>query len=95
METVLDDDDADDTPDPFATFVPTSTMFSSMVPPTVPRLQQSPLPQSNVLPRSKLPSMPTLGASPRSVPSGLSPCLHQKHVRLCRLRDQPTNTVTN
>ena len=85
VEAVLADDDADDVPDPFAPSVPTSPMFPSMVPPAVPRSQPS---------RSRIPIVPTLGASPRSVPSGLSPRLHRKHVRLRRLSDRPTNPVT-
>ena len=78
MESVLADDDADDVPDPFAPSVPTSPMFPSMVPPAVPRSQPS---------RSRIPIVPTFGTSPRSVPSSLSPRLHQKHVRLRQLRD--------
>ena len=74
METFLADDDADDIPDPSPPSVPTSDMFPSMVPPAVPSSQLS---------RPRIPIVPTLGASPRSVPSGLSPRLHQKHVRLC------------
>ena len=39
-------------------------------------------------------SVPHLGDSPSTVPSDLSPGLHRKHVRLCRLRDRPPDPVT-
>ena len=85
METVLADDDADDVPDPSPPSMPASEMFPSMVPTAVPTSQPS---------RPRIPIVQTLGASPSSVPSGLSPRLHRKHVRLCRLRDRPPNPVT-
>ena len=73
METVLANDDADDASVHSPPSMPTSDMFPRMVPPAVPSLQPS---------RPRIPFVPTLGASPSSVPSGLSPCLHRKHVRL-------------
>ena len=85
VETVPDDDSVSVPVQPLSFSSVPNSRFSVGLPTYVsPRSQPS---------QSRISLVPTLGSSPRSVPSGLSPRLCRKQVRLCRLRDRPSNPV--